>query len=164
MPFMISQSLGVKTSSISTNPGAAAPVVTSASEDILVVGDSRARTAPTTDPRKIRNGYAHYDRPSASALSSSGDSEMHLMPNAARTKYRCAAPAPAAENRGANGVPHRRVCGHVANQPEGRRDDNDLDLEPYLQRMRTVLKTAAGGLFSVSTCSLLVELVVSVKK
>lgn len=39
--------------------------------------------------------------------------------------------------------------------------DEELDMDPYLDRMRAVLRTAACGLFSTKACHLLVDLVVS---
>lgn len=39
--------------------------------------------------------------------------------------------------------------------------DQELDMEPYVDRMRTALRTAAWGLFPTKACHILVDLVVS---
>lgn len=64
--------------------------------------------------------------------------------------------------RGTKCQQDRGQCAPACTIGQGhRREREDVDLEPYTERMRAVLRTAAYGLFSSHACGILVELMVS---
>lgn len=162
VPHLAAQSLGVGEH----------PASRSADSPARVAGSGEARSGPTYKPPELQATY-----------SASRASDPHEQPSGCHSQctFGEAEHPLAAESKGTakwkkheveteNGqldapFRYKQRTGDTPYKTFGtskRRGDN-LDIEAYLERLRAILGTAMGGLFSPQVCQLLVELVVSRK-